>query len=151
MAWDSQLSDSGKPCVCVCTHVLSCGQLFATLWTVAHQAPLSMGFSRQEYWSGLPCLPPRIFCMYTYISSLLDPSHLPRRSEYPKMSSFSDTFSCHIHSSPDAWAQRDVWPSQLPAPFRSEFLSTSCSLLEHRWVLETCDSSAKVTREGETF
>ena len=28
-----------------------------TLWTVAHQAPLSMGFSRQEYWSGLPCLP----------------------------------------------------------------------------------------------
>ena len=29
-------------------------QLCATLWTVAHQAPLSMGFSRQEYWSGLP-------------------------------------------------------------------------------------------------
>ena len=27
--------------------------LFATLWTLAHQAPLSMGFSRQEYWSGL--------------------------------------------------------------------------------------------------
>ena len=33
-------------------------RLFATLWTVARQAPLSMGFSRQEYWSGLPCLPP---------------------------------------------------------------------------------------------
>ena len=32
-------------------------QLFATPWTVAHQAPLSMGFSRQEYWNGLPCLP----------------------------------------------------------------------------------------------
>ena len=29
-----------------------------TPWTVTHQAPLSMGFSRQEYWSGLPCLPP---------------------------------------------------------------------------------------------
>ena len=29
-------------------------QLFATPWTLAHQAPLSMGFSRQEYWSGLP-------------------------------------------------------------------------------------------------
>ena len=29
-------------------------QLYATLWTVAHQAPLSTGFSRQEYWSGLP-------------------------------------------------------------------------------------------------
>ena len=33
-------------------------QLFAMLWTVAHQAPLSMGFSRQEYWNGLPCRPP---------------------------------------------------------------------------------------------
>ena len=33
-------------------------QLFVTLWIVAHQAPLSMGFSRQKYWSGLPCPPP---------------------------------------------------------------------------------------------
>ena len=32
---------------------LSRVQLFATPWTVDHQAPLSMGFSRQEYWSGL--------------------------------------------------------------------------------------------------
>ena len=33
-------------------------QLFATPQTIAHQAPLSMGFSRQEYWRGLPCPPP---------------------------------------------------------------------------------------------
>ena len=32
--------------------------LFATLWTLAHHAPLSMGFSRQEYWNGLQCPPP---------------------------------------------------------------------------------------------
>ena len=32
--------------------------LSADPWTIAHQAPLSMGFSRQEYWSGWPCLPP---------------------------------------------------------------------------------------------
>ena len=32
--------------------LLSCVQLFGTPWTVAHQAPLSMEFSRQEYWSG---------------------------------------------------------------------------------------------------
>ena len=38
--------------------LLSCVQLFATPWTVAYQAPLSMGFSRQEYWSGLPFPPP---------------------------------------------------------------------------------------------
>ena len=37
---------------------LSCIQLFATLWTVACQAPLSVGFFRQEYWSGLPDPPP---------------------------------------------------------------------------------------------
>ena len=39
---------------------LSRVRLFATLWTVAHQAPLSMGFSRQEYWSGLPFPSPTI-------------------------------------------------------------------------------------------
>ena len=33
---------------------LSCAQLFAIIWTVANQAPLSMEFPRQEYWSGLP-------------------------------------------------------------------------------------------------
>ena len=42
--------------VCCC---FSCIQLFATPWTVAHEAPLSVGFSRQEYWSGLPFPPPR--------------------------------------------------------------------------------------------
>ena len=41
-------------CVIVCVKSLSCVQLFATPWTGAHQVPLSMGFSRQEYWSGLP-------------------------------------------------------------------------------------------------
>ena len=42
------------------TAVLTCSVMSnsATPWTVAHQAPLSMGFSRQEYWSGLPCPPP---------------------------------------------------------------------------------------------
>ena len=43
---------------CVCAWLLSCVRLFATPWTIAHQAPLSMGVSRQEYWSGLPFLPP---------------------------------------------------------------------------------------------
>ena len=46
------------PCV---LSLFSRVQLFATLGTVAHQAPLSMGFSRQEYWSGLPFLPTGIF------------------------------------------------------------------------------------------
>ena len=38
----------------VCAQLLSSVRLFATSWTIVHQAPLSMEFSRQEYWSGLP-------------------------------------------------------------------------------------------------
>ena len=44
-------------CACVLSHI-SRVQLCATSWTIAHQAPLSMGFPRQEYWSGLPCPSP---------------------------------------------------------------------------------------------
>ena len=43
--------------VCYCLVTKSCS-IFATPWTVAPQAPLSMGFSRQEYWSSLPLLSP---------------------------------------------------------------------------------------------
>ena len=42
---------------CVLLSCFSRVQLCATPWTVAQQAPLSLGFSRQEYWSGLPCPP----------------------------------------------------------------------------------------------
>ena len=45
--------------MCVCVQSFSHVQLFGTLWTVACQAPLSMGSSRQEYWSGLPFPTPR--------------------------------------------------------------------------------------------
>ena len=45
--------------ICKCAYYFSHVQLFESSWTVAHQAPLSMAFSRQTYWSGLPCSPPR--------------------------------------------------------------------------------------------
>ena len=48
---------------------LSRVQLFAIPWTVAYQAPLSMQFSRQEYWSGLP---------FTFPGDLPDPGIKPR-------------------------------------------------------------------------
>ena len=48
---------------------LSRVQFFATQWTIAHQVPPSMGFSRQEYWSGLPILSP---------GDLYDPGIKPR-------------------------------------------------------------------------
>ena len=55
------LSHSSRKFLHVCTCMLSCFshvQLSVTPWIVACQAPLSMKFSRQEYWSGLPCPPP---------------------------------------------------------------------------------------------
>ena len=42
----------------VCAKSLQWCQLFKIIWTIAGQAPLSMGFSRQKDWSALPCLPP---------------------------------------------------------------------------------------------
>ena len=60
--------------------VLSCFSriwLFVTLWTVACQAPLSMQFSRKEYWSGLPCPPPGDLPkpeIEPYVLSLMSPA-----------------------------------------------------------------------------
>ena len=47
-------------CMCMCMHIklLQSCLTFSTIWTIACQAPLSMGFSRHEYWSGLACPPP---------------------------------------------------------------------------------------------
>ena len=58
--WDAKwkrFNDSSQTFV-VAVQSLSHVRLFVTPWPVAHQAPLSMGFSRQGYWSGLPCPPP---------------------------------------------------------------------------------------------
>ena len=53
---------------------LSCVQLLATRWTAAHQVPLSMGFSRQKYWSGVPLPSPIALTRRTFfgkVTSLL--------------------------------------------------------------------------------
>ena len=55
---------------------LSHVQHFVTLWTVAQQAPLSKGFSRQGYWSGLPCPPPE---------NLPDPGFQPKSLMFPSL------------------------------------------------------------------
>ena len=56
LRWSTfQIWESIHVCMLSCfSHV----QIFAALWTEAHQAPLSVGFPRQEYWSGSPCPPP---------------------------------------------------------------------------------------------
>ena len=52
---NSKIPPSLQFCECMCMFSV---RLFVTLWTVAHQAPLSVGFFRQEYWSGLSFPPP---------------------------------------------------------------------------------------------
>ena len=52
---------------------LSCVRLFATLWTIAYQPPPSMGFSREEYWSGLP---------FPSVGDLHDPETEPSSSTF---------------------------------------------------------------------
>ena len=59
-------------CVCVLSHV----QLFVTSWTVAHQATLSMEFSGQEYWSGLP---------FSSLGNLSDPGTKPASLASPAL------------------------------------------------------------------
>ena len=49
------------PRACVCAQLIQSCLILCSPWTVAHQAPLSMGFSRQEHWSGVPCPPPGDF------------------------------------------------------------------------------------------
>ena len=69
--WDSPGKNTGVGCrfLLQCMHAcmlsrFSRVRLCATPWTAAHQAPLSMGFSRQEHWSGLPFPSPVHACMH---------------------------------------------------------------------------------------
>ena len=75
MAIDGGLDkDAVRTCTCVC--VLSRVRFFATLWTTALPASLSVEFSRQEYWSGLPFPTPR---------DLPDPGIEPASLESPAL------------------------------------------------------------------
>ena len=61
-------------CVCACTQLLSRVGLFVSSRTVAHQDPLSMGFSRQEYWSGCHALLQGIFLIHGSSQPMSPPS-----------------------------------------------------------------------------
>ena len=60
---------------------LSPVRLFATPWSAAHQAPLSMGFSRQEYWSGVP-LPSGILLSYKKEGILVSSNEVDETTAY---------------------------------------------------------------------
>ena len=92
---------------CTCAKWLSCIQLFAIPWTVACQAPLSMGFSRQEDWSGLP---------YPPLGDISDPGIESVTLHVACIGSVQ--FSCSVMSNSlqphEPQHTRPAWPSPTP-------------------------------------
>ena len=85
-------------CVCVSTCTLSRVRLFTTPWTAVSRAPLSMGFSRQEPWSGLPLPPPGDLphpgikpASPVFVSGLFTPETIP-----PGPQSFTQCFTVEL-------------------------------------------------------
>ena len=111
-------------------------RLFATPWTVASQAPLSMKFSRQEYWSGLPFPPPRdlpdwglnldllnygqTFSVWATISvqfsrSVTSDSLQPHESQHARPPCPSPTLGVHSNSCPSSrWCHPAISSSVIP-------------------------------------
>ena len=88
--------------------LLSCVQLFTTPWTVSCQAPLSLGFSRQEYWSGLP---------FPFPGSLPDPGIKPTSPGSPALAGVFITteppWKPGLHSVLEIDSAEMEFPSQL--------------------------------------
>ena len=101
----------------------SCAPLCVMLWTVAHEAPLSMAFSRQEYWSELPCPSPGHLpdpgietASPTLQVSSLPLSHRgsPNQAQKPSkhVAEFLVTFHYRVSQSADMKAQLPSWDNQ---------------------------------------
>ena len=104
----SESTNQVQPLCCAVLSRFSCVWLFTTLWTIAHQAPLTMGFSRQEYWSGLLCPPP---------GDLHDPRLKPR-SPAPVGGFFttSTTWEAPLTAVPPGNFQKlQKWSKEFPA------------------------------------
>ena len=87
---------------------LSCVQLLATPWTAAHQAPPSMGFSRQEYWSGLPLASLKEAVMGKWLGSQAVEPRGPENRSYVRHSCTGRPWAVHATSvsSSVKWGQK---------------------------------------------
>ena len=105
-------------CVCVCVCVSrSVMSNSVTPWTVTHQGPLSMEFSRQEYWSGLPFPSP---------GDLPDPGLEPRfLSSYIPASLVAQTVK-NLPTMRETWVWEDPWVGRSPGGGHSNPLQYSC-------------------------
>ena len=111
------------------THVksLSRVQLFVTPWTVAYQEPPSMGFSRQEYWSGLPFPSP---------GALPDPGIQPRSPAFQADALTSESPGKQVHNiklwfSPVSWSHVRLILTPVRGPRRAKKCS-SCPKASHK-------------------
>ena len=112
--WDFPGKSTGVGCHCllrqtharwdhVVVELLSCVQLFLTSWTVAYQSPPSMGFSRQEYWNGLPF--PSTFPTISSVQlshSVLSESLRPHELQQARPPCLSPTPGVHSDSRPSS-------------------------------------------------
>ena len=117
--------------------MLSCSshvRLFETPWTVAHQSPLSMGFSRQEYWSRLPCSPP---------GTLPDPRIEPASPVSPALAGGFFTTSA-------TW-EAPASPSLRIFPPKNEISLPYSPSVSYTFILlrETLASAAALTEKGK--
>ena len=119
-------------CACVINH-FSHVLLFETLWTVARQAPLPMGFSRQEYWNGVP---------FPTLEDLPDPGIEPESLESPTLAGeFFTSVPPHIHTLP--WVKEIARGKPLFNTGSSAWYSVMTSRAG-RWV-------GKEVQEGGTY
>ena len=120
---------------------LSCVRLLATPWTAAYQAPPSMGFSRQEYWSGLPLPSPKFssvqFNSVTRSCPILcDPMNLSM-PDFPVHHQLLESIQTHVH-----WVGDAVQPSRLlssPSP-------PALDLSQHQGLFKWVSSSHQVAK-----
>ena len=129
-------------CVCVCVFVLSCVWLFANPWTEACQVPLSMGFSRQENWSGLPFPSPG----QVVIRSVMSNSLWHHESQHARPPCPSPTPGVHPNSCPLSWWYHPaISSSVIPSSSCPQSLPASESLLMSQlfaWVGQSTGVSA---------
>ena len=137
--WDSPGKNTGVGChfLLQCMKVKSEVKLFsrvrllATPWTAAHQAPPSMGFSRQEYWSGVPFPSPSIVNRSDQIKTLLSSSCMRTNSTYTNMNPHLGL----THQCLDQLWPNPGWESSLRAreylTLSQSYLLPSCSVLDH--------------------
>ena len=125
--------------VSVCAKLLNKVLLFVTLWTIAHQAPLSKGFSGQEHWGGLPWPPP---------GDLPNPGIKPKSSAAPECRQILYR-----------WATREAQPNSLRSPGMESLTWWSTEVLHlephkstQEWRLQTWSSlqlDCNLTRSPE--